>query len=71
MKAWSIKEFKRSQKRINTLQDDEWRKLSISQKLRQVNSILRLAIGMRLDFNKEREKDDVRARWVLLKKGNL
>lgn len=70
MKRESIKKFKQRWTRINEFQDNELRKLSIHEKLYLLNSIVRLAMGMRLDFSEDREKRKVRSRWMLLKRGN-
>jgi hypothetical protein len=70
MKQLSIKKFKRRWAKINEFQDNELRKLSIREKLYQFSSIVRLAIGMKLDFSEDRQKHKVRSRWVFLKRGN-
>jgi hypothetical protein len=71
MKQLSIKKFKRRWASINEFQDNELRKLSIHEKFCQVSSIVRLAIGMKLDFSEDRQKRKVRSRWAFLKRGNL
>ncbi len=70
MKQQSIKKFKRRWAEINEFQDNELRKLSIRQKLYQLSSIVRLAMGMQLDFSEDQEKRKVRSRWIFLKRGN-
>jgi hypothetical protein len=70
MKQQSVKKFKRRWAKINEFQDDELRKLSIRQKLYQLSSIVRLAMGMQLDFSEDQEKRKVRSRWIFLKRGN-
>ncbi len=71
MKQQSIKDFKRRWTEINEFQDNELRKLSIHHKLYHLSSIVRLAMGMRLDFSDDQAKRKVRARWIFLKRGNL
>ncbi|MFH1128190.1 MAG: hypothetical protein V1699_02110 [Candidatus Omnitrophota bacterium] len=70
MKQQSIEKFKRRWAKINEFQDNELRKLSIHEKLYQLNSIVRLAMGMKLDFGEDQEKRKVRSRWIFLKRGN-
>ena len=70
MKQQSIKKFKRRWAKINEFQDNELRKLSIRQKFYQLSSIVRLAMGMQLDFSEDPEKRKVRSRWIFLKRGN-
>ena len=70
MKRQAIKKFKQRWARINEFQDDELRKLSSREKFYQLSSILRLTMGMKVDFSEDREKDKVRLRWILLKRGN-
>lgn len=65
-----IEKFKRRWTKINEFQDNELQKLSIREKLYQLNSILRLALGMKLDFTEDQEKQKVRSRWIFLKRGN-
>ena len=66
----NVEKFKRRWAKINEFQDNELRKLSIRQKLYQLSSIVRLAMGMKLDFSEDREKRKVRSRWIFLKRGN-
>lgn len=65
-----VKKFKRRWARVNEFQDNELRKLTIAKKLYQLISIVRLAMGMKLDFSEDREKRKVRSRWIFLKRGN-
>lgn len=69
MKRQSIKKFKQRWARVNEFQDDELRKLSIHDKLYQLNSILGMALGMKVDFSEDQGKRKVRLRWILLKRG--
>jgi hypothetical protein len=70
MKEQSIEKFKRRWAKINEFQDNELRKLSIDKKLYQLNSIVRLAAGMQLDFSEDQAKRKVRSRWIFLKRGD-
>lgn len=70
MKQEDIKKFKRRWAAINKFQDDELRKLPFNEKLYQLSSIIRLAMGMRLDFGEDRKICKVRSRWIFLKRGN-
>jgi len=70
MKQRLIEKFKRRWARINEFQDNELQKLSIHEKLYQLNSIFRLAMGIKLDFTEDQEKHKVRSRWIFLKRGN-
>lgn len=70
MKQRLIEKFKQRWARINEFQDNELQKLSIHEKLYQLNSIVRLAMGMKVDFSEDQEKRKVRLRWILLKRGN-
>jgi len=63
----NIEKFKRRWARVNKFQDNELRKISIREKFYQLSSIIRLAMGMRLDFSEDRENRKVRSRWVILK----
>ena len=70
MKQQSVKNFKQRWAKINEFQDNELRKLSIRQKLYRFNAIVRLAMGMQLDFSEDQEKRKVRSRWIFLKRGS-
>lgn len=70
MKQGSIKKFKQRWQTINNFQDNELRKLSLQQKFYQLNYIIRLAMGMQLDFREDSEKRTVRSRWIFLKRSN-
>jgi hypothetical protein len=70
MKQQSIKKFKQRWARVNEFQDNELRKLSIHEKLYQLCFIIRLAMGMKLDFSEDQEKRKVRSRWIFLKRSN-
>lgn len=67
MKQQSIKKFKRRWAEINEFQNNELRKLTIAEKLYQLSFIIRLAMGMKLDFSEDHEKREVRSRWIFLK----
>lgn len=69
MKRQAIEKFKRRWAKINEFQDNELRKLSVYEKLYQLSSIVRLAMGMKIDFSEDREKRKVRSRWIFLKRG--
>lgn len=71
MKQSAIKKFKQRWAVVNRFQDNELRKLSIDDKFHQLSSIVRMAAGMKLDFGEDREKRDVRARWIFLKRNKL
>lgn len=70
MKNRAIKKFKQRWKRIDEIQDRELRGLSIREKLYQLNAIVRLAVGMKLNFSEDRETLMVRSRWIFLKRDN-
>lgn len=70
MKQQAIEKFKQRWDRINEFQDNELRKLSLRDKLYQLNSILRLAMGMKVGFSEDKGKCKVRLRWIWLKRGN-
>ena len=67
MNPQTIKAYLLRWKRVTQLQGQELRKLSINEKFRQLDAMLRLALGMKIDFNKNRDQRSVRARWILLK----
>ena len=69
MKQQAMEKFKQRWTEIREFQDNELRKLSIREKFLQLSSIVRLAMGMRLDFSEDRQKREVRARWISLKRG--
>lgn len=69
MNQQAIKKFKRRWKQINIFQDGELQKLSVQEKFFQLNSIMRLGAGMRLDFSEDKGKRNARARWIFLKEG--
>ena len=70
MKNKATKQFKRRWKRVNEFQDRELRNLSIREKLYQLNSIVRLAMGMNLNFTEDQDTLKVRSRWIFLKRNN-
>ncbi len=64
-----MRDFKKRWAEINEFQDNELRKLPIRQKLYRFNAIIRMAMGMQLDFSEDEEKRRVRSRWIFLKRG--
>lgn len=63
-----LEQLKERWRRISAFEEDELRHLSLEQKFSQLASLLRIGLGLQLDFGEDSEKFKVRSRWVRLKK---
>lgn len=63
-----LKEFRNRWKKIKIFEKKEAQKLSIKQKIWQLESLMRIGMGLGMDFREDKEKLAVRSRWVFLKK---
>ena len=69
MKRKLLSEFRERWKRVRHFEKNEVRNLSIGMKFRQLSSLMKMAIGLRMDFKEDKEKIKIRSRWISLKKG--
>ena len=63
-----LKIYKQRWKRLAKIEDQELRRMTKWQKLIQLDSLIRLGSGMRLDVKDDKEIGEIRQRWTLLKK---
>lgn len=64
-----FKEFEKKWEEVELFEKKELQRLSIEEKFRQVESLIRIGMGLGLDFSGDKEIHNVRSRWLFLKKG--
>ena len=67
----SLKKYQQRWDKVAAIERQEIKNLSLEKKFQKMVSLFNLARALGWDLNKDREKDvqQVRARWVFLKKG--
>ena len=67
----SLKKYQQRWDKVAAIERQEIKNLSLEKKLQKMVSLFNLARALGWDLNKDREKDvqQVRARWAFLKKG--
>lgn len=65
----SVLKFVRKWKKVDDFDRKEMQNLSFEDKFTKLSSIFNMAVGLKMNLEETREKDKVRHRWLLLKRG--